>query len=170
MHRQIRDGYPSPEVTRRNTGYALDELIACDALGGGSGPLQMGKLLSGSEGTLALTTSVTLRLDPLPPTKNVMVVAHFTTIDECVGSASVAMRHPLHACEMIDKTILDLTANNSAQAENRQLIVGDPAGVLMCELGRPTRTPCCRNWRPIWSARSMTKPFLCHRGFAGRRG
>jgi FAD/FMN-containing dehydrogenase len=42
----------------------------------------MGKLLCGSEGTLASTIEVTLKVDILPPTNNVMVVAHFHSIQE----------------------------------------------------------------------------------------
>jgi FAD/FMN-containing dehydrogenase len=34
------------------------------------------------EGTLAFTTEVTLKVDALPPSKNIMVVAHFHSIQE----------------------------------------------------------------------------------------
>jgi FAD/FMN-containing dehydrogenase len=48
---------------------------------GGSQPIINGKFC-GSEGTLAFTTEVTLQLDDLPPTNNVMVVTHFNSIQE----------------------------------------------------------------------------------------
>ena len=134
VHRQIRDGFADPSVTRRNTGYALDSLIDCGVLGGGTGPLNLARLLCGSEGTLAMTTAVTLRVDPLPPPERIMVVAHFATINGCVAAAAPAMRHRLLACEMIDRTILNMTRNNRRQANNRRLIDGDPAGVLLLEL------------------------------------
>jgi FAD/FMN-containing dehydrogenase len=41
----------------------------------------VGKLLW-KRGTLAFTTEVTLQLDDLPPTNNVMVVTHFNSIQE----------------------------------------------------------------------------------------
>jgi FAD/FMN-containing dehydrogenase len=46
--------------------------------------INLGKLLCGSEGTLAFTTEVTLKVDALPPSKNIMVV-HFHSIQESLS-------------------------------------------------------------------------------------
>jgi len=92
------------------------------------------KLLTGSEGTLAFTTEITLKLDKLPPKESIMVAAHFNTIDDCLKAVEPVMQHNLFACEMMDKTILDCTKNNKTQTENRQFIKGDPEAILMCEV------------------------------------
>jgi hypothetical protein len=41
--------------------------------------------------------------------KNIMVVAHFHSIQESLEAVVVAMKHHLYTCEMIDDTILDCT-------------------------------------------------------------
>ena len=129
----IKANFPKPEIHRRNTGYAIDELINTE-LFEGEHPFNMCKLLSGSEGTLAFTTQITLKLDELPPTKSIMVAAHFSTINSCLDAVAATMNHNLYTCEMLDKTILDLTKHNKVQQANRQFIKGDPEAILMCEI------------------------------------
>ena len=47
----IRDNYPKPTVTRRNTGYALDRLMECHVFDPASArPFNLCQLLAGSEG------------------------------------------------------------------------------------------------------------------------
>ena len=129
----IRSEYPQASVHRRNTGYALDELLD-DFINTKQSGFNLCKLLTGSEGTLAFVTSITLSLDDLPPKEGVMVAAHFDTISKCLNAVAPLMQHPLHTCEMMDKTILDCTKNNRGQAKNRFFLKGDPQGILMLEL------------------------------------
>ncbi|MDX1318172.1 MAG: FAD-binding oxidoreductase, partial [Xanthomarina gelatinilytica] len=126
--------FPKPEIHRRNTGYAIDELINTNVFRGKPENFNMCKLLSGSEGTLAFTTEITLRLDVLPPKENMLIAAHFKSIQDCLNAVETVMQHDLHTCEMMDKTILDLTKHNKTQQENRRFIVGDPQAILMCEI------------------------------------
>lgn len=132
---EIKNEFPKPEIHRRNTGYAVDILLQSDLFGGTAPTINVGKLLCGSEGTLAFTTEVTLKVDVLPPTNNVMVVAHFKTIQESLESVLIAMKHHLYTCEMMDDTILDCTKTNREQAKNRFFIVGEPKAVMMFEVG-----------------------------------
>ena len=124
---EIKNNFPKPEIHRRNTGYAIDELIEKEAI-------NVAKLLSGSEGTLAFTTEITLQLDALPPKHRVMVAMHFKTIEDCLKAVKPAMQHDLFNCEMMDKTILDCTKANKTQQENRYFITGNPMAILMCEV------------------------------------
>ncbi|MDG4715759.1 FAD-binding and (Fe-S)-binding domain-containing protein [Winogradskyella marincola] len=133
VQNRIKDNFPKPQIHRRNTGYAIDELINAE-LFEGEQPFNMCKLLSGSEGTLAFTTQITLQLDELPPTESIMVAAHFSTINSCLDAVAATMNHNLYTCEMLDKTILDLTKHNKVQQTNRQFIKGDPEAILMCEI------------------------------------
>jgi FAD/FMN-containing dehydrogenase/Fe-S oxidoreductase len=130
----IRAQFPKPDIHRRNTGYALDALLDSDPFTPGGPPFNMCHLLSGSEGTLAFTTEVTLRLDPLPPPYTAVLAPHFRDVLGSMRATQVAMRHTPDACELMDKTILDCTKGNITYRNNRFFIVGDPAAVLMIEL------------------------------------
>ncbi|GAA3640191.1 FAD-binding and (Fe-S)-binding domain-containing protein [Flavivirga jejuensis] len=134
VQKEIKDKFPKPEIHRRNTGYAIDELIKSDVFTDTSDTFNMCKLLSGSEGTLAFTTQITLKLDKLPPEEGVMVAAHFDSIENCLKAVEPVMKHNLYTCEMMDKTILDCTKHNKTQQENRRFIEGDPKAILMCEV------------------------------------
>ncbi|MFD0836402.1 FAD-binding and (Fe-S)-binding domain-containing protein [Mariniflexile aquimaris] len=134
VQNQIIENFPKPEIHRRNTGYAIDELIKSAVFSNTTEKFNMCKLLSGSEGTLAFTTQITLKLDKLPPQEAIMVAAHFTTIESCLNAVEMVMQHNLYNCEMMDKTILDCTKHNKTQQENRSFIEGDPKAILMCEV------------------------------------
>jgi FAD/FMN-containing dehydrogenase/Fe-S oxidoreductase len=134
IQQQITSQFPKPEIHRRNTGYAIDELIQTQPFSLEKEHFNMCKLLSGSEGTLAFTTQVTLKLDRIPPSESMMIAAHFKSIEDCLEAVALTMAYDLYACEMLDKTILDLTKYNKTQQTNRQFIEGDPQAILMCEL------------------------------------
>jgi FAD/FMN-containing dehydrogenase/Fe-S oxidoreductase len=139
VQKQIIDNFPKPEIHRRNTGYAIDELIQSEVFLNTTEPFNMCKLLSGSEGTLAFTTQITLKLDKLPPKESIMLAAHFDSIESCLNAVELTMKHNLYNCEMMDKTILDCTKHNKTQQENRHFIVGDPQAILMCEVKANTK-------------------------------
>ena len=130
---EIRKEFPKPEIHRRNTGYAVDELLKSSVFGG-SEDFNLCKLLSGSEGTLAFSTEITLQLDVIPPKLAAMVVTHYRTLEDCLADVVPVMKHHLHTCEMMDKVILDCTKNNRAQLVNRFFVEGDPAALLMLEV------------------------------------
>ncbi len=138
IHQQIKDNFPKPEIHRRSTGYAIDELIDTEVFSEEESSFNMCKLLAGSEGTLAFTTEITLQLDELPPVESLMIAAHFNTIEDCMNAVAPVMKNTLFTCEMMDKTILDCTKNNIAQAKNRFFIVDDPEAILMLELRNTT--------------------------------
>ena len=136
---RIRREFPKASVTRRNNGYAVDALLEAEVFGGEGGELNVASLLCGSEGTLALTTEVTLRLDPLPPPHSVMLVPHYASVDACLRDVAPAMRHRLYACEMLDKTILDLTLASPEHVRNRFFIEGDPVAIDLLEVRGESR-------------------------------
>lgn len=131
----ILSEFPKSSIHRRNTGYAVDALIMSELYDDQSNvPFNFCKLLSGSEGTLAFTTEITLQLDDLPPEANVTIAIHFNSISACLEAVKPVMTHDLYMCEMMDKTILDLTKHNKQQQKNRAFIEGDPEAILLCEL------------------------------------
>ena len=134
VQQQIKTNFPKPSIHRRNTGYAIDELIKSSVFTDSDSDFNMCQLLAGSEGTLAFTTEITLQLDDLPPSESAMVALHFKSVETCLKSVSQVMQHNLHTCEMMDDTILNLTKHNKTQQENRAFIEGNPTAILMCEL------------------------------------
>ena len=135
---EIEREFPKPEIHRRNTGYAVDELLWSNTFGKKTRDFNFCNLLSGSEGTLAFTTEITLQLDDLPPTAAVMVASHYNSINDCLNDVVNTMQHNLYTCEMMDKIILDCTKNNATQLKNRFFIEGDPAAILMLEIKAST--------------------------------
>lgn len=137
--KEIINEFPKETIHRRNTGYAIDALLKSNLFGGTSPTINIAKLLCGSEGTLAFSTTITLQLDDLPPTESVMVTSHFTNLNESLKATVIAMKHNLFNCELMDKTILDCTKNNREQTKNRFFIKNDPEIILMLEVRADTK-------------------------------
>ena len=134
VRKEIEEQYPDKRIHRRNTGYALDALIDSGLFSKEAQHFNMCNLLSGSEGTLAFTTEITLQLDPLPPVHTAMIVTHYESLPKCLADVAPLMKHSLYLCEMMDKVILDCTKNNRAQMANRYFVSGDPEALLMLQL------------------------------------
>ncbi|MDA7798770.1 FAD-binding protein [Flavobacteriaceae bacterium] len=134
VQQEIKSQFPKPSIHRRNTGYAVDELLASDLFGGLEATINIAKLLSGSEGTLVFSTAITLQLDIIQPKESVIVASHFKSIKESLKATVLAMNHELFACELMDKVILDCTKNNREHSKNRFFIQGDPEAILMFEV------------------------------------
>ena len=139
VQQEIKNQFPKPSIHRRNTGYAVDELLDSDLFGGKDASINIAKLLSGSEGTLVFSTAITLQLDTVQPKESVIIASHFESIKESLKATVLAMNHELYACELMDKVILDCTKNNREQAKNRFFIKGDPEAILMFEVSGDTK-------------------------------
>lgn len=135
---EIKKEFPKPEIHRRNTGYAVDELLNYTVFGGKDAGINLAKLLCGSEGTLAFTTEITLQLDDLPAPLSAMIVTHYRSLENCLSDVRPVMEHPLQLCEMMDKVILDCTKNNRSQLANRFFVDGDPEALLMLQISAHT--------------------------------
>lgn len=131
---RIEKEFPKKSIHRRNTGYAIDALLDNVVFGNSKEQFNLSKLLCGSEGTLALTTEITLQLDDLPPSHSAMIATHYSTLEDSLNDVSQTMQHNLFTCEMMDKVILDCTKNNRQQLANRFFIDGDPAAILLLEV------------------------------------
>lgn len=82
VQQEIKNQFPKPSIHRRNTGYAVDELLDSDLFGGKDASINIAKLLSGSEGTLVFSTAITLQLDTVQPKESVIIASHFESIKE----------------------------------------------------------------------------------------
>ncbi len=116
-----------PKVMRRVMGYNLDEFTDPER------PVNLAKLLVGSEGTLGVVLSAKVNLVPLPKAKAVMAI-QFADLLESLSAAPVILRHGPSAVEVMDKSILDYTRQSAAlEAVRRSFIEGDPASLLCVE-------------------------------------
>lgn len=135
--KEILEQFPHPGVTRRNTGYAFDELMDFWENDSSGNPRNFNycKLVTGSEGTLAITTEIKLNLEPLPPANKAVLCAHFHSLDEALQSTVISMNHAPFAVELMDKAVMDCTIGQREYEQYRFFIQDDPAAVLCVELG-----------------------------------
>ena len=132
--------YPDRAITRRNTGYALDELMYSEVFNDNEpGTFNLCKLIAGSEGTLAFITEAKLGLEPLPPEEKALVCVHFHNIKEAIRGNLVALKNKATAVELMDNKILELTRENIEQRKNRFFVQGDPGAILMIEFVSDSR-------------------------------
>jgi FAD/FMN-containing dehydrogenase/Fe-S oxidoreductase len=116
-----------PKVQRRVGGYNLDALVPRNAAN------NLAHLLVGSEGTLAFTTQVELKLWPVIRNK-VLGVCHFGSFYEAMDAAQHLVKLRPIAVELVDRTMLAL----GREIEMFKPIIGtavrgDPDAVLIVE-------------------------------------
>ena len=136
---EIRKEFPKRSVERRNTGYAIDELLETAPFTAGKEDFNFCKLIAGSEGTLAFITEIKLNVSALPPKETGLLCVHFNSIDESLRANIIAMQFKPSASELIDQYILECTKNNIEQNKNRFFVKGDPGAILVVEFIRATR-------------------------------
>lgn len=134
VQEEIKNQFPDERIKRRNTGYAIDELIKQEPYSQDGLPVNLSKLLAGSEGTLCFTTRIRFQLDLLPPKNEAVICAHFNTIIEAMEATVAIMEMEPYACELMDDKILELTKGNPTQNENRFFVEGNPGAVLVIEV------------------------------------
>ncbi len=131
VREEIIKEFPKQDIHRRNNGYAVDDLINTEVFSDHNQKINIGRLLCGSEGTLAFSTEIKVKVDDLPPRESIMIASHFNSINESLEAVVIAMKHNLYMAELMDKTILDCTISNRKQIKNRFFVEGDPKAILM---------------------------------------
>ena len=126
-----------PKVMRRVGGYNLDIFDnQSERPYTTDGSVNLAHLLIGSEGTLALTQSLTLQLSELPKAK-VLGVVNFPTFYQAMDAAQHIVKlgeGSLTAVELVDRTMIDLSLQNPAFAPTiRRALIGQPEAILLVE-------------------------------------
>jgi FAD/FMN-containing dehydrogenase/Fe-S oxidoreductase len=135
-----------PKVLRRVAGYNLDIFHnQSEKPYTTDGSVNLAHLLIGSEGTLALTRSLTLRLCELPRAK-VLGVVNFPSFYQAMDAAQHIVKLGqnmtqgcLSAVELVDRTMIELSLQNPAFAPTIRTALspaingGKPAAVLLVE-------------------------------------
>lgn len=145
---EIRKEFPKFSIERRNTGYAIDELLETEAFtekpefdrsprwGGVGRKFNFCKLIAGSEGTLMFITEIKLHVNQLPPPNMGVVAIHCHSVDESLWANLVALKYAPSAVELMDHYILECTKANREQLANRFFVEGDPGAILAVEIPR----------------------------------
>ncbi len=130
---EILNSFPDESLIRRNTGYAIDELIRKHQPFNVNGKnFNLAPLVCGSEGTLGVIIKATLNLVELPKYKS-LVVAQFESEEQALMIVHKLMQFKPAAVEFIDKPTLEVSKNNAQQNSNRVWIKGNPDAVLVIE-------------------------------------
>src|SRR4051812_22601604 len=155
-----------PKVLRKVAGYNLDHL--------GPPHANAAHLLVGSEGTLAYSERLHLKLAPLPK-KRSLGICHFPKFHSAMALTQHIVKLRPTAVELVDRTMIDLARQNPAFEKTvNAFLKGDPDAILlvefadervgrlkdlvqlMADLGRPgsvVEVTDARRQRAIWEVR-----------------
>ncbi len=123
-----------PKVMRRVAGYNLDIFNNQNERPyTKDGSVNLAHLLVGSEGTLAFTKDLTLKLVPLPKNK-VLGVVNFTSFHTAMDSAQHIVKLGPSAVELVDRIMIELALSNPAFRPTMETaLIGKPAAILLVE-------------------------------------
>lgn len=116
-----------PNVMRRVGGYNIDALVP------GATPINLAQLLVGSEGTLAYSTAIELKLSPLISEK-VMGVCHFPTFYQAMEAAQHLVTLKPQGVELVDDTMIALARDIPLFRQTiEDFVTGKPEALLLVE-------------------------------------
>jgi FAD/FMN-containing dehydrogenase/Fe-S oxidoreductase len=115
-----------PKVLRRVGGYNLDAFLDPVA------PVDLTRMVVGSEGTLGFVLEATVALVPLPGAK-ALVTLEFDDLIEALAATPAVLAHGPSAVEVMDAFILGHSRENPALDAERRAIVADGCTLLCVE-------------------------------------
>jgi FAD/FMN-containing dehydrogenase/Fe-S oxidoreductase len=116
-----------PRHWRQAGGYRLDRILGDD------GTVHPGKVVVGSEGTLATVVEAQVSLVPVAAHR-VMAVGHFASTAEAIAATGDAMEQDATSVELLDRFILDLSRRRLEFRALGDILEGDPDALLFVEL------------------------------------
>jgi FAD/FMN-containing dehydrogenase/Fe-S oxidoreductase len=115
-----------PKQLRRVGGYNLDTLVPDRAR-------NLARLLVGSEGTLAFSTALTLKLWPIKPRK-VLGICQFPTFRAAMEASRHLVTLAPEAVELVDATMITLGRSIKIyRATIDAMVIGEPQALLIVE-------------------------------------
>ena len=123
-----------PTLLRRVGGYNIDVFHPQSVRPyTADGSVNFAHLLVGSEGTLAWTRQLTVKLAPLPRHRTLGVV-NFPSLHRAMESARHIVTLGPSAVELVDRTMIDLARGNPAfQPVIDAALIGSPQAILLVE-------------------------------------
>ncbi|WP_420349068.1 FAD-binding and (Fe-S)-binding domain-containing protein [Pelagibius sp.] len=132
-----------PDLMRRVGGYNIDALVP-------NGPTNnLSHLLVGSEGTLAVSEKITLKLSPLPANK-VLGVCHFPSFYEAMDAAQHLVTLDPTAVELIDRTMIELGREIPLfRPVVERFVRGEPEAILLVEFAEEDQSENLRRLKAL---------------------
>ena len=116
-----------PEVTRRVGGYLIDALVP------GTRPVNLATLLCGSEGTLAMSRRLELKLSPIPKNK-ALGICHFASFRKAMEATQHIVKLGPVAVEVVDRTLIELARDIAMfRPVMESYVRGAPDALLLVE-------------------------------------
>ncbi|MFZ6764008.1 FAD-binding and (Fe-S)-binding domain-containing protein [Pseudoroseomonas sp. WGS1072] len=119
-----------PRQLRRVGGYNIEALTpAARAAGRGN----LARLLVGSEGTLAFSATLDLKLWPIKPRK-VLGICQFPTFRAAMAASQHLVTLDPEAVELVDRTMIDLGRSIALYRDTiERILIGEPDSLLIVE-------------------------------------
>ncbi len=134
---EIRSRFPP--LMRRVGGYNIDALVPGLSNRPGATNGNLAHLLVGSEGTLAFSTNIHLKLHRLPKHK-VLGICHFPTFYKAMESTQHIVKLDPAAVELVDRTMMDLARDIPMfRPTIERFVRGAPDALLLVEFAGDDR-------------------------------
>lgn len=132
-----------PKLQRRVGGYNLDSFLP------GNNDPNLAHILIGSEGTLAFTTQIELKLSPLLG-KRAVGACHFGSFHAAMDAAQHLVKLGPIAVELIDRTMIELASQIAMfRPTLEQFVRGEPEAILLVEFGEQDQEENLRRLRHL---------------------
>ncbi|OHB62258.1 MAG: hypothetical protein A2Y76_15190, partial [Planctomycetes bacterium RBG_13_60_9] len=112
-----------PATPRNRCGYNIAGICRDNSI-------DLARLMAGSEGTLAVLTSITLRTVPLPAAKG-LVQLEFDSLDSMARAVPTIVTTGPSACELLDQSLINMAIDQLPQY--RDILPAGAAAVLLVE-------------------------------------
>ena len=112
-----------PKTKRNRSGYNIAGICHDDRI-------DLARLLTGSEGTLAIFTKITLKTVVVPKAKGLLQL-EFDCLEKMAQAVPIIVKNDASVCELVDKTLIDMAID--ALPEYRDLLPAGAAAVLLVE-------------------------------------
>jgi FAD/FMN-containing dehydrogenase len=114
-----------PKIDRRVSGYNLDELIK-------TAPLNLSRLIAGSEGTLGIATKIKMQISQKPKASCLCIIHFSDLLQSMYAIEDILPTHPM-ALEMIDHHIIESAKTSPNMQGKLSWIQGEPACLFIVE-------------------------------------
>ena len=134
-----------PSLLRRVGGYNIDVFHPqSERPYTVDGSVNLAHLLVGSEGTLAWTRQLTLKVCPLP-THRTLGIVNFPTLYRAMECTRQIVELAPSAVELVDRTMIDLARGNPAfRPVIDAALIGEPEAILLVEFTGPDASESLR--------------------------
>jgi FAD/FMN-containing dehydrogenase/Fe-S oxidoreductase len=114
-----------PKVLRRVGGYNLDAFVDP------ARPVDLSRIMVGSEGTLGIVVEARIRLVPLPASRALLAVEFEDVLDALAATPAILLHRP-SAIEVMDGFILGHTRQSATLDAIRRTVFSATGGALLC--------------------------------------